>query len=317
MYDMDWEIKIGKYLLGLLASVEIHKSVDLLASTCKITLPGYAYNRAFEIEDKLHRGDAVSVWLGYNGVVKEFEGYLLTVHTDGGSLTLECEDDLFLLRKAVKDKQFVNIPMKDIIQYLLDDAGVNLELDCSLTIDYDKFVISQATAYDVLKKIKQETKASIFLNTGTLHVHPPYSQHFDAVDYSFQKNIEKDDLKYVRSENKKVQIIVRSTGKDGKVKEVKVGTTGGDRVEIDGSGMSEKAMKERADIELGLHLLDGYEGSITGWLIPKIQPGDSANVEDEDYEYKNGRYFVNSVTTNFDENGGVRKIELGKRLTNG
>lgn len=313
--NMDWEISVGDYYLTMLAAVEIHKSVDVLAGTCKITLPGFAYGAAFRVEDKLKRGDLVTVWLGYNGKVeKEFEGYLLSIGTDQGSLTLNCEDDLFLLRIAVHDKQFVNAQVKEIAQYLLDDAGVKLQLNCTLTIDYDKFVISKATAFDVLKKLKQETKANIFLKDGTLHIHPPYTQQFDVVRYSFQQNIEKDDLKYVRAENKTIEVVIRSTGKDGKVREVHKGTTGGDRIEINGNGMSKEAMEKRAEIELGLHLMDGYEGSITTWLIPSVQPGDSAEIKDQDYEYKDGRYFVTAVTTNFDSNGAARKVQLGRRL---
>ncbi len=314
-YVMDWHIEIGKYELQLLGGCEIHKSVDLLASTCIITLPAFAYNQAFEVESKIKRGDVVKVSLGYDGSLnKEFSGYLLNISTDGGSLTLTCEDELFQLRKDVADKQFVNTTIKQIADYLLAETNSKLGLEVTLTIDYDKFIISKATAYDVLKKIKEETKGNIFIKNETLHIHPPYTEEFGTVKYSFQQNIEKDDLKYIRAEDKKIEIIVSTTGKDGKRKEIRYGTSGGEKIEIDGAGMSEKGMQNRAEIEYNLRKMDGYEGSITTWLIPSIIPGDTAILNDEDYEYKDGRYYVTAVTTTFGESGANRKIQLGKKL---
>lgn len=315
MYNMNWYVGIGKYHLGMIAGVTIHKSVDTLAATCEIELPGYAYNQAFKVEDVLHRGDAISVSLGYNSDLQpEFAGYLLAIHTDGGKLTIDCEDEMYLLRVGVPDKQFKNVPIKTIVQYLIDQTKSGLKLDCTLTLNYDKFTISTAMAYDVLTKLKQETKANIFLQDGTLHIHPPYIEVFDTANYSFQYNIEKDDLKYVKRSDEPVQIVVTGTAANGEKIEITKGTTGGKKIQVDGKGLSKDSMEQRAEQELILHTFDGYEGSITGWLIPAVKPGDSVNIFDEDYPYKNGKYYVNSVETDFNENGGSRKVSLGKKL---
>ena len=100
---MGYDIMVGRYKVGMLDSVEIHKSVELLADTAEITLPGAQYNAALEVEDKLKRGDAVSVRIGYveTGLVEEFKGWLQSVSTDGGSIRLMCEDDLFTFRKSL------------------------------------------------------------------------------------------------------------------------------------------------------------------------------------------------------------------------
>ena len=52
MYTMAYDITVGDYKLGMLDKVEIHKSVELLADTATITLPGAEYNTALQIEDK-------------------------------------------------------------------------------------------------------------------------------------------------------------------------------------------------------------------------------------------------------------------------
>ena len=46
MYTMTYDITVGNYRLGMLDKVEIHKSVELLADTATITLPGAEYNAA-------------------------------------------------------------------------------------------------------------------------------------------------------------------------------------------------------------------------------------------------------------------------------
>lgn len=323
-YNLDWDIRIGRYKLGMLDEVEIHKSVDLLADTCTIKLPGSIYNKALKIEDadgkdKIKRGDVVVVGLGYDGQLREeFRGFLLTISTDDGSVLIQCENDLFLLRKSVRDKEFKKQTVKQIAQYLVEETGVDLKVNCSLTIDYDKFVIHNATAYDVLKKLQEETKGNIYIKGSELHIHPPYIEKHGYVSYSFQQNIEQSDLKYKRAEDKRVEVIVENVGPDGKVKRVTSGNTGGDKITISGAGLSDAAMKLLADNEYTRNLYDGYEGSVTTWLIPFADKGFSAKIRDEDYEYKDGLYYVTAVTTTLSgSGGGVRKVQLGKKLGNG
>lgn len=314
-YNMDYKITVGDYQLALLDGVEIHKSVDILADTCTITLPGFAYNKAFRVEQQLKRGDKIVVQLGYDDKLKrEFDGYLLNAATDDGSLTLNCEDALFLFRKPVKNKEFKAAPVKDITQYVIDQTGVSATLECNLPITYEKFVIANATGYDVLKKLQEETRGNIYINGSTLYIQPPYTNTHNRVRYSFQQNIESSDLKYKRSEDKRIEIVVQNTDKSGKKREVTSGTTGGDRIIIIGNGLDEKAMKILADAEYRRQVYDGYEGSVNTWLIPWVEPGDSAEIIDEDFEYKDGWYFVTAVTTTFDRNGAVRKVQLGIKL---
>lgn len=328
-YNLNWDITIGRYRLALLDSVEIHKSADLLAATAEIKLPGSVYNKALKIEvdhsassgQRIKRGDEVVIRLGYENDPKklkeEFRGYLLNINTDDGSITLNCEDDLFLMRKSVGDKEFVKATIKTIAQYLLDEINAGIKLNISYeetTPIYDKFVIHQATAYDVLKKLKDETKFEIYLNAGELHIHPPMVYKTGDVSYSFQQNIESSDLKYKRAEDKNIEVNIEYTDKNGQKKTESYGRAGGDKITRSVGGMSASGAKEMAKIEYDSQMYDGYEGSITGWLIPFCAVGYSAKIKDEDYQYKDGTYYVKSVTISAGSDGGVRKVELGKRL---
>ena len=317
MYTLDFEVKIGEFYLGMVDSITIHKSVELLADTCEIVLPAARLNKALEIEEQIKRGDEVSVSIGYKevGIKEEFKGYLQRISTDGGSIKLFCEDDLFQFRKDLPNEELKKISLSDLLSKVVKGIGKNYKVDCSYTWVYDKFVIRDATGYDVLKKVQEECGADIYLKDGVLHIHPPGEVVGKERFYDFAVNIEEAELSFKRAEDKKVKVVVKAIMPDGKVKEIEVGSTGGEKVEVKCHASDTASMKARGEAEVKRRTFDGYDGSITTWLIPECNPGDTASIHDGDYTYKDGTYFVRSVTTEFSEDGGKRKVELGYRLS--
>ena len=178
-----------------------------------------------------------------------------------------------------------------------------------------KFVFRSATGYDALKKIQEECGADIYLHEGILHLHPPGEVIGTPRLYDFRYNVESADLTYRRAEEKKYQITVKALLPDGKVREVEVGTAGGDKITVKCPTSDEASMRLRGETELRRRTFDGYDGSITAWLIPECLPGDTVEIHDPDYPHKEGVYFVRAVTTEFSSSGGIRKIELGFRLS--
>lgn len=317
MYTLDFEVKIGEFYLGMVESITIHKSVELLADTCEIVLPAARLNKALEVEEQIKRGDEVSVSIGYKevGIKEEFKGYLQRISTDGGSIKLFCEDDLFQFRKDLPNEELKKISLSNLLSKVVKGIGKNYKVDCSYTWVYDKFVIRDATGYDVLKKVQEECGADIYLKDGVLHIHPPGEVVGKERFYDFAVNIEEAELSFKRAEDKKVKVVVKAIMPDGKVKEIEVGSTGGEKVEVKCHASDTASMKARGEAEVKRRTFDGYDGSITTWLIPECNPGDTASIHDGDYTYKDGTYFVRSVTTEFSEGGGKRKVELGYRLS--
>lgn len=314
---MKFDIKIGDYTLGMLDKVEIHKSVELLSDTATITLPSSQWNAALEIESKIHRGDGVTIRLGYEetGLVTEFEGWIQRISTDGGNITLYCEDDLFLLRYAIPNKTWGKVSLDTILKYLVDHCPCPLTVDNSYSWSYNKFIINNATGLDVLKKIQEECGADIYIADDKLHVHPPGYVLGKERIYDLAQNVESENLSYHDAIDKKFQVVVKANKPDGTVKEIEVGTTGGDKIEIKCATSDDASMKSRAETELKRRSFSGYDGDITTWLIPECLPGDSVMIHDKDYSVKDGTYFVTSVTTEFSRNGGSRKIQLGWKLS--
>ena len=189
MFKMCWHIRIGKRTLKTLESVKIKHSVVLLSDTATIVLPATVFNKTINIEDKIKKGDEVTIQLGYDDKLKtEFKGYLKTVKTDAGSLSLECEDAIYLYRVPVTDEILKNATLDTLLKKINKAVkGKTMSLSCDYSFTYSKFVIKSADAYDLLKKIQEETKANIYVKDDTLHVHPPYSEVFGSVTYSFQK----------------------------------------------------------------------------------------------------------------------------------
>ena len=315
---MSWNIRIGGFRLKMVEKVSIKRSVELLSDTATITLPGTVFNKAINIEDKIKVGDDVEIKLGYNDNLKEeFKGYLKAIKTDGGSLTLELEDDIYLFRKSVKDEEMKNASVKSILENICSQVG-GFSVSCDYDFSYDKFVINNATGYDVLKKIQDEASPNIYLKDKVLHVHPQYAEIFGEARYDFSRNIERDgtDLKYKSEDERKLLVVVEGTDETGATVSVEKGTTGGDKMTLKLPGVSSKSsLEQKAQSVLDQKVYTGYEGSFQSWLIPYVDAGYKVSITDPDYEIKDGTYYVISVETTFSKDGGVRKITLGKKIS--
>jgi len=318
MFTMDFDITIGKYRLTMLDEATVKRSVENLADTATITLPGAVYNKALEIEDKIREGDPVKIRFGYNREDKElpveFEGYVENIATDDGSIKINCEDEIYNFRKDIKDTVLKNVTIKALLEHVCRELG-GFELSCDYDFKYDTFTIYNATGFDVLKKVQEETRANIYLKGKTLHIHPQYSEIGKKVVYDFYVNIEKSDLKYKDATKRKFLVTIEGTDAQGKTVKVVKGTPGGDKFTLKIPGVSDvKTLEKRAEEELKIKSYSGYEGSITGWLIPGVEPTDMVEIRDRDYEFKNGAYYVISVESTFSESGGSRKITIGKKI---
>lgn len=317
MLKMDWKVKFDNYTLGLIAEIEIESSVNNLVDIATIILPEAVMNKVVDFQSKIKRGSFVSIELGYDGDLKtEFEGYVRDITTNDSSLKIVCEDALFLFRKNVKDVELKDTDIKKIAQLLIDQIDPSFTLNCDYIIPYEKFIIHQATGYDVLKKLQEETRANIYFDTKnkTLHIHGQYLEKLGEVKYSMQHNVEKSSLEYITAIDKKVEVTIEGVDLKGKVTSYTTGTTGGENITRKVGTIPQSGIKIMAETEYNNQMSDGYTGSFDAWLVPFVQPTYTAIIQDQDYPYKTGRYYVVSVKTNFSESGGVRTITPGIKL---
>ena len=327
MFKMSYNIEIGSYRLKHVESVKITRSVENLMDTATIVTPATVFNKALEVQEKLKASSPVKIQLGYDDNLKtEFEGYLKSVKTDGGSLTLECEDALYLFKGSVKNAEYKNITVKTLLQKIvLELESGNKELrdrhitiNCQFDFSYEKFTTVNASGLEVLKKIHDEAKPNIFLKDNVLHIQPLYfDMGLPTIAYNMAVNIDRDgmNLKYRRADERKLKVTAKGKNSAGKEISVTIGEPNGDTETINFPGVTTEAqLKELAQTAHDGKVYEGYEGDFTAWLVPYIEPGYSVMLKDDDDEVKNGKYYVLKVDTTFDSSGGKRIIGLGKKL---
>lgn len=327
MFKMCYNIEIGTYRLKHVESVKISRSVENLMDTATIVTPATVFNKALEVQEKLKVSSPVKIQLGYNENLKtEFEGYLKSVKTDGGSLTLECEDALYLFRGSIKNAEYKNITVKNLLQKIIRELEQNnkkliernIQVNCQFDFSYEKFTTVNASGFEVLKKIHDEAKPDIFLKGNVLHIQPLYADMgLPTVAYNMSVNIDREgmNLKYRRADERKLKVTAKGKNSAGKEISVTVGEPNGDTETINFPGVTTEAqLRELANTAYNGKVYEGYEGDFTSWLVPYIEPGYSVMLKDDDDEVKNGKYYVLKVDTTFDSSGGKRVIGLGKKL---
>lgn len=323
MFVMTHEIKIDGKIIPLITAVSVKMDVTQLANTATVELPATAFKRRLAQVADIRRGQKVEIRLGYDDRNEvEFDGYVNRRTDKDGGMIVECEDAMFLFRQTqMANQEFVNPTMKSLLGKVAQAVG-GIKVDTKLDYSYEKFVFQNASAFDVLKKIQEETKAHVYLTTdNVLHVEPQYIEKSSkVVKYSFQANICRDGLNLTWKDTTENPLIVEveGTGKvNGKVTKVTVtsGKAGGDRIKEKIRGIvDKKTLQSIADDMLASRNHTGFEGSFDAWLRPFVTAGDFVELIDDEDETRNGKYYVKSVETTFDSGGGKRKINLGHRV---
>lgn len=311
MLSMEHDIRVGKYRIGAVVEVKILKSVERLCDEATVVLPGRYGGEVLDVEDVLGLGDPVSIKLGYGKKLKtEFEGYVKAIRSDDGTTTIECEDELWQMRKDVPDKVYKNIDCEALLKEVC-----GCTVSCDYVFKWDTFTVKGATAYDVLKKVQDETKANIYFKGGTLHVHPQYKEYGEKVVYDTGVNIESSSLKWRRADERSYLVEVEGIGKDGKRITVTEGRTGGDKRSVKVYGVTDKeSLKARAKEELAMLVYTGYEGSVEGWLTPYCEPTYRVRLRDGEHPDREGEYYCVSTEVDFSSSGGKRKVTIGKKI---
>ena len=318
MYLLNWDIRIGKYKVQTLKEVKIKTSVLNLSDTATIEMPGQYLNSWRKIEDKVKTGDEVTIKLGYNNkLTTEFTGYLKRIARDNNSLVLECEDSLHLMDKMVKDMEYKTITLKSLLEKILKQVDPEIKLECKYDFTYDKLVVFKSTALDVLKKIHSDTKANIWFEGKTLHIHPVYDpqEGDEPVIYDTEVNVQSNELKWKDETDRKVTVEVKFAGPDGKLTTKEYGPKSNNSVKVSRyvNASDENSLKKAAENEYNLWNYSGYEGSFTGWLIPVVKAGGSVILRDKKRK-ETGKYYVTGVEIEFGQSGAKRKVTLGRKL---
>ena len=317
MKTLTSEITIGTYTVSNLVSVVVEKTAEMLQDTAEITLPAMVYGRTLNIDDRIKRGDAVSISLGYDGQnQREFTGYVTAIRCDD-RIIIACEDGVFQFRKAVANKEYKSISVVDLVRDIAQQVG-GFSVVAGEGVDgirFDKFTVNEADGAQVLQKIKEQTKLNIYLRGAELHLSLPYAEKVGEATYDFSKNIQKSSLKWRTAQDRKVLVKIIGIAKDNQRTEVKVGEKGGDEITLHKYNITDKkTLRDIGTSTLEKYRIDGYDGDITAWLEPFATFGTYARILDGDYPNRQGTYYVKAVKVSFSALGGQRILTLGKKI---
>ena len=334
-YTATAEIQIGKAKIHGATEVEIENSVDAIGDTAKITLPrNWMRSDGEKLLGQISTGDPVSIRLGYNGKLKtEFNGYIAHIG-DTTPLVLECDDAWYTFKHAAHiTKSFKSVTLKELLQFLFPGYDIQC-VDFTFSGGY---IIRDVTPYTVVKKIKEEVGFCAKLDENGKRITCFWAYDFQGFgkhtyvfgtrdgtllnalrDRRLAPNIAANGLKFIRKEDRKLQITGKARQKGGTVITATVGSKDDDaekRTMNFGSDVkTESELRQRIETELKNKSFDGYEGTITGFGTPQTTPGDTLALIDSENPDRNGEYLIKRVKVRFNASGFRRENELSYKI---
>lgn len=309
-------ITIGDNRFSEVNEVRIDSSWKEIGETAFISLP----NLEGALERTINTGDRVTIELGYDGVLREeFRGYVKSI-SPKIPFNIECEDEVYNLKRSEVIKSWKSVSLIEVLKFI----APGVELSPSIPdITLSPFRISKATAFEALKKLKEEYLLAIYFRNGRLYAGLAYTE-FTATTggdgafarYHFQRNVVADDLVFRKIEDVKLKVQAQSfIGNNEKIT-VEVGDMEGETRTLVFQGIqSEKALKKLAEEKLSTLKYEGYYGSLTGFGEPFIKHSGVVQIEDDKYPRRTGRYLVDRVETSFGTGGFKRKLDVGPKAS--
>jgi len=334
MLNLSSEILIGKFRLDYVQEVEIVSTWENLTDTCKLSFPRKIkwFGSQNKFTDLITSGsnslfkrlDNVTVNLGYNGMLSErFSGQIMRIHTKR-PIEIDCEDAMFKLKQITIDKYVKGkndgLTLKKLLTDILPSDVKFTALDLTLT----DFKIERATVAEILDYLKKSFGLSSFFKNGVLSVGFAYDVGAIATNtaipvFKFQENIiDGDDLDYIREDDVAIKIhAVSITSSKSPVSKIErdYGDTYGETRTLHFYNVPETELAKLANEELSKLKYEGFRGSFTTFLEPRIQHGDIIALQDDLIPDRNGKYLVRKVVTKFGVGiGGRQTITLDRKV---
>ena len=223
-------------------SVTVKQSVENIGATATVVIPrNFPRKDGKGILDCIRVGDTATVRLGYNDNIEtEFTGYISGI-SDTTPVTIELEDEWWQFKKKRLTKSWQTTTLDQLLSFVFGGYRIDCRVSCDLT---GGFVISNATAYEVAKKLRESYGFTLHLDPvkKTVLAYYPYNfEGFGTHTYVFgtkdctlidelrQKqlapNIVKNDLKFTRKDDMHLRITCPYTDRKGKHHKFDVGDT--------------------------------------------------------------------------------------------
>lgn len=316
--NMTAHVTIGDVYFTSINSVQIQQSISSISASATIVLPRfYKQLNGKSVLDYIQVGQSVTIQFGYveTGMVTEFQGFVSSISSDI-PIEVVC-DELYPLRQTNWIKSYRTVSLKRLLMDITVGTFVN-QIECP-DVELGKYLIDNASTYQVLEKVKEELGLYARVNGTTLFLgfawdwRPGFTARHK---YTIQENVKKNDLKYKRQDQYSVRVRVKIRNAKGKAEYVEAGSKNKDAAvtTLEYAAANETDAKKVAEARVKKMAYDGYTGSITGFGFPQTKAGDSLQIVDHREPYREGVYLIEKVTIDYGDGGIERKNELAYKI---
>ena len=295
-------------------SFKIDKTWQSLTDTCEFVIAKRLYleekGRVFEL---IQPGDPFYIDAGYNGEYnREFNGFISEI-LDDLPVTFKCEDNMYILKRKVINKSYKNIKLSALLKDIIPSQ---FKIDCPDVVIGD-FLFPKWSVSQILQELKDKCGFYSYFNGDTLVCFKIFEDNpkNQTVKFTFNKNVIANDLKYRKTNDYRIKVTAISRLTNGKkIKEI-VGDLDGVEAKLYFTNVKDRAaLIKMANAELTRLRYDGYRGSLTGFGIPFVEHGYTAEIINPENPERNAKYYVNGVTTTLDNKGAIRRnCKIGKK----
>lgn len=293
------EPQVGpKVVLERISSAEINKTVETLGDKATVVIPRRYGSEQEELREYISIGSRARLELGYNGELEvEFEGYIREIES-GFPMKLHLDDETFFMRQNSFVKSWKAVTLKEVLEYI----APGYEIECH-EAKLGKFQIDNQSTLTVLRILKEQYGFYSVIRGQKLICKFKYeiATAKQVHVYDFEKNVKKSSLKYKRKEDKHIRIKAVSYSRDGK----KLTETVGSKEQwatvktLSYTNKTAKELRELALAEFKRISYDGFEGTVTGFGLPRTNAGDTLKLVSAREPERNGMYLVENVTVRY------------------
>ncbi len=327
MFLMTADIKIGPFKAFQPNAAEWHRSIDNYSDTATVKVPAISKLKCegdtYEYVQtglQFKEGMKAEVLCGYDGKnITRFKGFVRRVNYSI-PLEIECEGYSYQLRtKHGYTKSYAVTNARAVLKDLV--TGTDIKLSESIPdIPLKNIFFKNVKGTDVLDYLKEKCLLTIYFNYDTLYCGLRMTEVKATVKHRLNWNVIKDnELKFdADRELATVNIQVEKKIEDGTKKKAKYGVKDGSIKILKVRHITDEALlKKIAQEEREKLLHTGYEGTITAFLFPYVEPGMASHIDDVRYTDRTATYFIEKVDGSFSTGGGRQKIGIGALLSNG
>lgn len=304
-------------------SLSWKRDVDNFCDTATVKLPalamlkkkGESYERV-QTGLQFKEGMPIEIKAGYDDTnLTRFKGFISRINFSI-PLVIECEGYSYPLRKKLNfNFSAQNTTVKALLAEVI--KGTDIKLSSAIPdIPLNKVTFKNCTAIQALEWLKEKCLLTVHFIFDTLYCGLEQVNITHTKNFRLNWNVIKDDeLKFnSQKEFADVRIVVGSRKADGTKALGETGKKDGqvkslNTVITDPVSLARIAKQKKSEL-----LNKGYEGSITAFLLPPVEPGYAANITDAKYPDRTGKYFITGIEGEFSTSGGRQKIKIGNAL---